>query len=63
MDRYSTNPREASAALGPQTRELTDAELDAVSGGAIMVEKPTASIQWSGSGGAGDSPMEIIAVL
>jgi len=40
-----------AAALGPQTRELTEAEQDAVSGGAILVENPTANLQWSGSGG------------
>jgi hypothetical protein len=63
LDRDSMNDR-ASAARGRQTRELTEAALDAVSGGVIIsVEKPTASIQWSGSGGAGDRPTAIIAVL
>ena len=57
MDRYSTNPREASAALGPQTRELTDAELDAVSGGAVDAFKPVLISSYSMSSG-GDRPTE-----
>jgi hypothetical protein len=33
MDRNSMNDSQTPATLGPQTRELTEAELDAVSGG------------------------------
>ena len=64
MDRNSTNPRQASAARGPQTRELTEAELNAVSGSAVdafNVAHPTASIPWSGGGGAGDTA--VIAII
>jgi hypothetical protein len=32
-DRNATNDRQSLAALGPQARELTEAELDCVSGG------------------------------
>ena len=34
MDRNRTNHRQSSRTLGPHARELTEAELDAVSGGA-----------------------------
>jgi hypothetical protein len=49
MDRDNMN----DTALGPQTRELTKAELDAVSGGMYDAFHPvnaTTSIQWGGSG-------------
>jgi hypothetical protein len=36
MDRDSMNDSQTSAALGLQTRELTEAELDAVSGGVLV---------------------------
>jgi hypothetical protein len=64
MDRESMNDR-SSATLGPQTRELTEAELDAASGGSwsLGAENPTASTQWSGSSGAGASKTAIIGIL
>jgi hypothetical protein len=62
MDRDSMNDTQASAALGPQTRKLTEAELDAVFGGSFSWGCQTTSIQWSGSGGAGASNA-IIAIL
>jgi hypothetical protein len=53
MDRNSLNDS--------QTRELTEAELDAVSGGAVMVENPTVS---SAEGGhATSDKTAIIAIL
>jgi hypothetical protein len=52
-DRNSMNDR-TSAALGPQTRELTEAELDAVSGG---------SFQWGvGMSSGGDRPSESLTI-
>jgi hypothetical protein len=53
-------------ASGPQPRQLTEAELDAVFGGMYDAFHPvnaTTSIQWSGSGGSGDKPTAIIGIL
>ena len=62
MDRDSMNDR-ASAALGLQTRELTKAELDAVSGGFIVsVEQPNAISSATGGAGAGKSTGLVPAV-
>jgi hypothetical protein len=62
VDRDSMNDK-ASAALGLQTRGLAEAELDAVFGGGSGGDRPSESLTTSGSGGAGDKPTAIIAVL
>jgi hypothetical protein len=50
-----------------QTRELTEAELDVVSGGAIMVENPTAMVDafshMAGSGGGAGKSTAVIAII
>jgi hypothetical protein len=61
MNRDSMNDR-ASAALGPQTRELTEAELDAVSGGIVMLENPTAMVSSYQSGGP-HAATAVIAII
>jgi hypothetical protein len=44
MDRNSTNDRQSFAAHGPQARELTEAEMDAVTGGFAGSMSQTSSI-------------------
>ena len=64
MDRDSMNDR-ASAALDLQTRELTEAELDAVSGGGSGADRPSESLTTIGSstGGAGAGKTAVIAII
>ena len=64
MDRDSMNDR-ASAALGPRARELTEAELDAVSGGSISSggDRPSESAMISSYQCGGHGATAIIAVL
>jgi hypothetical protein len=61
MDHDSMNDR-ASAALGSQTRELTEAELDAVSGGSSGGDRPSETMVSSYQCG-GHGVTAIIAVL
>jgi hypothetical protein len=62
MDRMNDR---APAALGPQTRELTESELDAVFGGAVdAFNVANATTIGSATGGAGAGKLTaIIAIL
>jgi hypothetical protein len=62
MDRDSMNDR-ASAALGPQTRELTDVELDAVSGMRKAGGDPLDAFSTIGSATGGAGVTAVIAII
>jgi len=54
MDRNATNNRQWLAVLGTQARELTDAELDCVSGGDTQAAAPTPILH---------SPLRVVKVI
>jgi hypothetical protein len=58
MDRDSMNDSQASAAL--QTRELTEAELDAVSGGCRKAGGEAAVDAFSSTGGGGVGKLLVV---
>jgi len=54
MNRNATNDRQSFALLGTVARELTDAELDCVSGGDTQAAAPTTRVH---------SPLRIVKVI